>query len=179
MSAHGVFRTSVASGVIAITGGVAAVLVVDVGAARALPVDTPQWGVSRVTDAPDARGPWRDCATLRAGGRDATVTCSRSFAVANTISAGLGVSYKQLTLSLGYSVTQTVTLTGGGSFPVKKHQRRTVQWAPRYTVKNVESSMYLCPWKAVPPNKACRIQRGKHRSGKAKRAAGIEYRLVK
>src|SRR4030088_1969681 len=68
-----------------------------------------QWRIVRVSAPYRTTGGWNFCAQSHGG----TVTCSRGFTVANTVSGALGVSDGLLSATLGYSVTRSTTLTGG------------------------------------------------------------------
>lgn len=139
-------------------------------------VITNTWRVVKVSPAPTVVGSWSDCVTIRAGGRDATATCSRAFAVANGKSGSIGATDGVISASVGFDVTKTQTITATGAFPVAKRTKRTVQWAPRYKVKQLQTEKVRCVASRTHP-KTCKVVG--HGSGTARQAAGVKFRIVR
>lgn len=101
-----------------------------------------QWRINRLSAPYTTYGPWRFCAQSHGG----TVTCSRGFTVANTVSGSLGVSDGLLSETLGYSVTTSTTLTGGASFGVPRHKIGIAEWRAVFSTRAVHQRLYRRVW---------------------------------
>jgi hypothetical protein len=111
-------------------------------AASALSGTQHQWRIVRVGAAYRTAGAWNFCAQSHGG----TVTCSRAFTVANTVSGSLGVSDGVLSATLGYSVTTSTTLTGGASFKVPRHKLGIAEWRALFHTRTVLQRLYKRVW---------------------------------
>jgi hypothetical protein len=101
-----------------------------------------KWRIVRVSAPYRTTGPWKFCAQSHGG----TVTCSRGFTVANTVTGSLGVSDDLLSVTLGYSVTTSTTLTGGASFKVPRHKVGIAQWRALFDTRAVHQRLYKRVW---------------------------------
>ena len=101
-----------------------------------------QWRIVRVSAPYRTAGSWHFCAQSHGG----TVTCSRGFTVANTVTGTLGVSDGLLSDTLGYSVTRSTTLTGGASFPVPRHKVGIAEWRALFDTRAVHQRLYQRKW---------------------------------
>ncbi len=101
-----------------------------------------QWQIVRISAPYTTTGSWRFCAQSHGG----TVTCSRGFTVANTVTGSLGVSDGLLSDTLGYSVTTSTTLTGGASFPVPRHKIGVAQWRALFATRAIHQRLYKRTW---------------------------------
>ena len=101
-----------------------------------------QWRINRISAPYETAGGWAFCAQSHGG----TVTCSRGFTVANTVSGTLGVSDGFLSDTLGYSVTKSTTLTGSASYPVPRHKIGIAEWRPLFDTRAVHQRLYYRRW---------------------------------
>ncbi|MBV9047417.1 MAG: hypothetical protein JOY58_04060 [Solirubrobacterales bacterium] len=123
--------------------GLASVLLlVAAPAASAISGTQYQWSIVRISAPYRTTGPWNFCAQSHGG----SVTCSRGFTVANTVSGSLGVSDDVLSATLGYSVTTSTTLTGGATFAVPRHKIGTAQWRPLFATTAIHQRLYKRTW---------------------------------
>jgi hypothetical protein len=97
-----------------------------------------RWRIVRVSAPYRTSGRWTFCAQSHGG----SVTCSRGFTVANTVSGSLGVSDGLLSETLGYSVTTSTTLTGGATYPVPRHKIGIAQWRALFSTRAVHQRLY-------------------------------------
>jgi hypothetical protein len=119
-----------------------ALLLIAAPAASAVSGTQYQWRIVRLSAPYTTYGRWNFCAQSHGG----TVTCSRGFTVANTVTGSLGVSDGLLSDTLGYSVTTSTTLTGGASFPVPRHKIGIAEWRARYSTTAVHQRLYQRSW---------------------------------
>jgi hypothetical protein len=119
-----------------------ALLLVAAPAASAVSGTQYQWRVVRISAPYRTSGPWHFCAQSHGG----SVTCSRAFTVANTVSGSLGVSDDLLSATLGYSVTTSTTLTGGATFPVPRHKIGIAQWRALFATRAIHQRLYKRTW---------------------------------
>jgi len=101
-----------------------------------------QWRINRISAPYRTYGSWHFCAQSHGG----TVTCSRGFTVANTVTGSVGVSDGVLSDTLGYSVTTSTTLTGGASFAVPAHKIGTAEWCALFNTSAVHQRLYKRVW---------------------------------
>lgn len=101
-----------------------------------------QWRINRISAPYRTAGGWNFCAQSHGG----TVTCSRGFTVANTVSGSLGVSDGVLSAVLGYSVTTSTTLTGGASYSVPRHKIGVAEWRALFNTRAVHQRLYKRVW---------------------------------
>lgn len=134
-----------------------------------------KWKVTKVTPLPREHGPWQDCATAQGGSKGSTVHCSHGFSVSNSVSGSVGVNNEVLSASVGFDVTLSTTLDAGVDYAVPKHQQRTIQWAPRYRVKRVNTTQYRCY--SGPRGTNCSVKG--HGEGVVRNAASVGFRLVR
>jgi hypothetical protein len=135
-----------------------------------------QWRIVRVSAPYRTVGRWAFCAQSHGG----TVTCSRGFTVANTVSGSLGVSDGVLSDTLGYSVTTSTTLTGGASYAVPRHKIGIAEWRALFDTRAIHQRLYKrvfgcgrasCghgPWQAT----------SRYETAYASRYIGPDFRLV-
>lgn len=97
-----------------------------------------RWRVNRVSAPYQTHSRWYFCAQSHGG----TVTCSRGFTVANTVSGQVGVTDGVLSETLGYSVTKSTTLTGGASYKVPQHKLGIAQWRALFATRAVHQRLY-------------------------------------
>ena len=119
-----------------------ALLLVAAPAASAVHGTQYQWRINRISAPYQTAGRWAFCAQSHGG----TVTCSRGFTVANTVTGSLGVSDGFLSDTLGYSVTTSTTLTGGASFPVPRHRTGIAEWRALFDTRAVHQRLYYRKW---------------------------------
>lgn len=119
-------------------GLAAALLLLAAPTASAVSGTQYQWRIVRVSAPYRTTGAWAFCAQSHGG----TVTCSRGFTVANTVTGSLGVSDGLLSETLGYSVTVSTTLTGGASFKVPRHKIGVVDWRALFNTRAVHQRLY-------------------------------------
>jgi hypothetical protein len=105
-----------------------------------------QWRIVRVSKPYRTAGRWSFCAQSHGGRHGSSVTCSRAFTVANTVSGSLGVSDDLLSATLGYSVTTSTTLTGGATFPVPRHKTGVAEWRALFDTSAVHQRLYQRKW---------------------------------
>jgi hypothetical protein len=105
-----------------------------------------QWRITRVSAPYRTAGHWAFCAQSHGGRHGSSVTCSRAFTVANTVSGSLGVSDDLLSATLGYSVTTSTTLTGGATFAVPRHRVGIAQWRALFDTRAVHQRLYQRKW---------------------------------
>jgi hypothetical protein len=101
-----------------------------------------QWRIVRISAPYRTNGPWHFCAQSHGG----SVTCSRGFTVANTVTGSLGVSDGFLSETLGYSVTTSTTLTGSATFPVPRHRIGIAEWRALYDTRAIHQRLYKRKW---------------------------------
>jgi hypothetical protein len=101
-----------------------------------------QWRIVRISAPYGTAGPWKFCAQSHGG----SVTCSRGFTVANTVSGSLGVSDGLLSATLGYSVTTSTTLTGGATFAVPRHKIGVADWRALFATRAIHQRLYKRTW---------------------------------
>ena len=101
-----------------------------------------KWRIVRISAPYTTSGPWNFCAQSHGG----SVTCSRGFTVANTVSGSLGVSDGLLSETLGYSVTTSTTLTGGATFAVPPHKIGIAEWRALFDTRAVHQRLYQRKW---------------------------------
>ena len=121
---------------------VIALLLVAAPAASAVSGTQYQWRIVRISAPYRTAGGWNFCAQSHGG----TVTCSRGFTVANTVSGSLGVSDDLLSATLGYSVTISTTLTGGASFAVPRHKIGIAEWRALFDTRAIHQRLYKRAW---------------------------------
>lgn len=135
-----------------------------------------QWRIMKVSAPYQTAGRWRFCAQSHGG----SVTCSRAFTVANTVTGQLGVSDDVLSTSLGYSVTTSTTLTGGATFSVPRNKIGVAQWRPLFATRAVHQRLYKRPWGCG--RAACGHGRwaatSRYETAYAKRYIGPDFRRV-
>ncbi len=119
-----------------------ALLLVAAPAASAVSGTQYQWRIVRISAPYRTAGPWNFCAQSHGG----SVTCSRGFTVANTVSGSLGVSDDVLSTTLGYSVTTSTTLTGGATFAVPRHKIGIAQWRALFATRAIHQRLYKRMW---------------------------------
>lgn len=119
-----------------------ALLLLAAPAASAISGTQYEWQIVRISAPYRTVGPWSFCAQSHGG----SVTCSRGFTVANTVSGSLGVSDGVLSDTLGYSVTTSTTLTGGATFAVPRHKVGVAQWRPVFSTRAVHQRLYKRAW---------------------------------
>jgi len=113
-----------------------------VPAASAISGTQYQWRIVRVSAPYRTHGAWQFCAQSHGG----SVTCSRAFTVANTVSGSLGVSDGLLSDTLGYSVTTSTTLTGGATYKVPRHKIGIAQWRALFDTRAIHQRLYKRAW---------------------------------
>jgi hypothetical protein len=113
-------------------------LLVAAPAASAVSGTQYQWRIVRVSAPYRTSGRWTFCAQSHGG----SVTCSRGFTVANTVSGSLGVSDGLLSETLGYSVTTSTTLTGGATYAVPRHKIGIAQWRALFSTRAIHQRLY-------------------------------------
>lgn len=101
-----------------------------------------QWRIARIGTPYRTFGAWNFCAQSHGG----TVTCSRAFTVANTVSGSLGVSDGVLSATLGYSVTKSTTVTGGASYKVPRHKLGVAEWRALFHTRDILQRLYRRVW---------------------------------
>jgi hypothetical protein len=119
-----------------------ALLLVATPTASAIGGTQHQWRIVRIGTPHRTSGAWNFCAQSHGG----TVTCSRAFTVANTVSGSLGVSDDLLSATLGYSVTTSTTLTGGASFKVPRHKLGVAEWRALFHTRAIRQRLYKRVW---------------------------------
>lgn len=97
-----------------------------------------QWRIHRISAPYRTFGRWHVCAQSHGG----TVTCSRAFTVANTVTGSLGVSDGLLSADLGYGVTTSTTLSGGASYGVPRHKIGVEQWRAIFDTRAIHQRLY-------------------------------------
>ena len=100
-----------------------------------------EWNVVGVGGNYKTYGGWSFCAEAYGPG---TVTCSRGFTVANSVTGSVTVSDGAISDAVGFSVTTSTTLTGGASYNVPKGVLGVVQWRAAYYSRNVTQEQYVC-----------------------------------
>jgi hypothetical protein len=135
-----------------------------------------QWQINRISAPYTTYGAWRFCAQSHGG----TVSCSRGFTVANTVTGSLGVSDGLLSETLGYSVTTSTTLTGGASFPVPRHKIGVAEWRAKYSTRAIHQRLYYRRWGCG--RASCGhgpwIAMNRYETAYALRYVGPDFRLV-
>jgi hypothetical protein len=119
-----------------------ALLLCGASAASAISGTQYQWRIVRISASYRTAGGWKFCAQSHGG----SVTCSRGFTVANTVSGSLGVSDGLLSDTLGYSVTTSTTLTGGATFAVPRHKIGVAEWRALFETRAIHQQLYKRTW---------------------------------
>ena len=119
-----------------------ALLLVAVPAASGFSKTEYRWRIVSVSAPYTTYGGWSFCSQSHGG----SVTCSRAFTVANTVTGSLGVSDGLLSATLGYSVTTSTTLTGGATYQVPAHKIGVAQWRALYATRAVHQRLYEKTW---------------------------------
>jgi hypothetical protein len=135
-----------------------------------------QWRINRVSAPYQTAGRWAFCAQSHGG----SVTCSRGFTVANTVTGSLGVSDGILSDTLGYSVTTSTTLTGGATYKVPRHKLGVAEWRALFSTRAVHQRLYYRKWGCG--RASCGhgpwVATNRYETAYASRYIGPDFRLV-
>ncbi len=108
-----------------------------------------KWRINRVSAPYQTHTQWHFCAQSHGG----SVTCSRAFTVANSVTGQVGVSDGVLSASLGFNVTQATTTTGGATYKVPRHHLGIAEWRSLFSTQAVHQRQYRrrCTQFGCPP----------------------------
>lgn len=87
---------------------------------------------------------WHNCAAFTKRSYSYVLGCNFSESVGNTVSGTVSVSYKVLSVSVGYSVTKTETVGANASFTIAKNTAGHIQYHQTYEVTPVHQTEYQC-----------------------------------
>lgn len=97
-----------------------------------------QWQINRVSAPYQTQTGWHFCAQSHGG----TVTCSRAFTVANSVTGQIGVSDGVLSATLGFNVTKSTTTTGGATYKVPRRRLGVAEWRSLFSTQAVHQCRY-------------------------------------
>src|SRR3954452_1202844 len=129
-------------------------------------------------------GVWRDCVGFRASRYGADVTCSIGRAASHTVTTSVSgtreVALGSLSVSVGYQVERTTTVTASYTAHVAAHHAGRIQWAPVFMQRyKVAQRRWLCRrgWRSTVWQ--CeRNSRGRVRHAFTERYGYPTYRVV-